>query len=110
MTKDYDTTIPDWKNMPDSECLLRKSWEDFYPSAQQITQDKWKRDPTPDEISDIFEKCHDMDCENDSYWGRVDATCSSYYQDVCNLCGHMECTCCDDCGETPCSCNEETKS
>ena len=31
------------KDMPKPEPLLVKSWEDFFPYSQEITQKKWNR-------------------------------------------------------------------
>lgn len=76
--------IPTWDNMPEPEPLLVKSWEDFFPSAQQITQKKWNRDPKQDEIKDIFESLDEFDCENGTYWASVEYAVELFYDQVEN--------------------------
>lgn len=85
--------IPEWDNMPEAEAILTKSWEDFYPSAHSLTLEKWSRDPTKEEITEIFERCDSMDCECGTYWSTVEEQVRNYYQDNCNVCGFQECMC-----------------
>jgi len=93
----YDTLIPDWEKekMPKPQALVTKSWEDFYPSAQVLTQNCWKRNPTPQEIKDIFDECDDFDCEYGTYWSTIDAVVERYYEDFCSKCGLEDCKCDD---------------
>lgn len=89
----YSTEIPDWKKMPEAQALLTKSWEDFYPYAQSYTQKHWNRNPTKQELVDIFESCDDWDCEYSTYWSEVDNAVDNYYADFCNVCGKDDCEC-----------------
>ena len=88
--------FPKWDKMPKHEALLTKSWEDFYPEAHTITQEKWKRDPFKEEITEIFQRCDSIDCEYGTYWSTVEHEVRNYYQDNCNVCGFQECKCEDE--------------
>jgi len=77
-----DYKIPTWDNMPDPEPLLVKSWEDFYPAAQQITQQKWNRDPKQDEMIEIFQSLDEFDCDTGTYWGSVEYAAELFYDDL----------------------------
>ena len=69
------------KDMPEPEPLLVKSWEDFFPYTQKITQKKWNRDPTKQEMIDVFESLDEIDCENGTYWTSVECTIDVYFED-----------------------------
>jgi len=68
------------KDMPEPEPLLVKSWEDFFPYSQEITQKKWNRDPTKAEIIDVFERLDEIDLEYGTYWSSVEYTVDNYFQ------------------------------
>lgn len=72
--------FPEFTDMPEPAPLLTKSWEDFWEYAREITQKKWKRDPSREEIIGIFESCNDMDCENGTYWSTVSEAVRRYYE------------------------------
>lgn len=85
--------IPNWDQMPEPTALLTKSWEDFYPEAQSVTQEKLMRDPTKEEITAIFQKCDFFDCEDGTYWSTVEQTVRTYYENCCSVCKSRECKC-----------------
>lgn len=91
MTEFTDT----WKDMPQAVAILTLSWEDIVPTATQITQSKWKRNPTEDEIKEIFEHVahRGLDCESGTYWTLIEVECQDYYQGGCTKCGIGECDC-----------------
>jgi len=70
------------KDMPDPEPLLVKSWEDFFPHAQEITQEKWNRDPTKQEMIDVFNRLDDFDCQDGTYWSSVEYAVYTYFEDL----------------------------
>ena len=82
MTEYSDQSYFQDKDMPDPEPLLVKSWEDFFPAAQEYTQKKWNRDPTKEEMIDVFECLDDFDCEDGTYWTSVEYTVKRYFQDL----------------------------
>lgn len=87
----YDTTIPDFEEMPKPVAVLTQSWEDFYPSAQKYTQEHWNRNPTKEELIGIFNSELDWDCEYSTYWSEVDNAVEKYYEDFCKVCGTDTC-------------------
>lgn len=89
----YDTTIPDFKDMPEPVAVLTKSWEDYYPSAQRYTQEHWKRNPTKEEITALFDDDFNWDCEYSQYWSEIDNAVDQFFSDYCNVCGKEDCEC-----------------
>ena len=45
---------PDFKDMPKPAAVRTLSWEDIWDEAQETCQDRYDRDPTREEIIDIF--------------------------------------------------------
>ncbi len=91
--------IPNFEGMPEPHAILTLSWEDIWPSAQTYTQDHWKRDPTAQEIKEIFQYIihKGLDCEDGTFWSIVSFRVEMYYEDdFCIKCGNKECQCGDD--------------
>ena len=79
-----DDDFPEWKDMPKSHPLLTLSWEDVFEQAKKESQNKFKRNPTRDEVDKIFQtiKQHGMDCEFDTFWDTVDRHAVDFYSNV----------------------------
>lgn len=70
--------------MPESHPILTLSWEDVYDKAKDVTQSKFGRDPTQDEVTSIFEdvKRVGMDCESGTFWATVEECANSFYANI----------------------------
>ena len=75
--------IPIWDDMPKPTPILTLSWEDIWGEAVNVTKSKFGRMPTKEEIKELFEITmqRGMDCESDSFWGRIQYEVSEYYSD-----------------------------
>ena len=78
---DGSFNIPTWDDMPKPAAILTLSWEDIWGEAADVTNDKFGRMPAKEEIKELFETTmqRGMDCEYDSFWGRVQHEVSEYY-------------------------------
>lgn len=77
----------EWSDMPEPQCMVKLSWEDVYHKAEQITQEKLKRDPTEKEIKELFEIIihKGLDMGNSTFWGTLDYHCQEYYDEKENI-------------------------
>ena len=82
-TPDDREEAPTWDDMPKPAAILTLSWEDIWGEAADVTNDKFGRMPTKEEIKELFEITmhRGMDCESDSFWSRVQYNISEYYRD-----------------------------
>ena len=78
--------FPKWENMPESQPIVTLSWEDIYYKAEPVTQEEFKRNPTQEEIKELFDFIHHkgMDMEDGTFWGTVEVYCQEYYGEVDN--------------------------
>lgn len=78
--------FPDWKDMPESQPIVTLSWEDIYDKAEVITQEKFQRNPTQEEIKELFDHIlqKGMDMEDGTFWSTVEYYCQEYYDEVKN--------------------------
>ena len=76
--------FPEWKDMPESQAIVTLSWEDVYYKAEPITQEEFGRDPTKDEIKELFHHIlhKGIDMEDGTFWGSVEVLCQEYYDEV----------------------------
>ena len=70
-----------WDGMPKPAAILTLSWEDIWGEAADVTNSKFGRMPTKEEIKELFEITmhRGMDCESDSFWSRVQYNIGEYY-------------------------------
>ena len=80
-TDDDQDKTPAWDDMPKPAAILTLSWEDIWGHAADVTNSKFGRMPTKEEIKELFEITmhRGMDCESDSFWGRVQYNIGEYY-------------------------------
>ena len=83
MEADGSLKIPTWDDMPKPTPILTLSWEDIWSEAADITKSKFGRMPTREEIKELFGMTiqRGMDCDSDSFWGRVQCNIDEYYRD-----------------------------
>ena len=81
---DDESAIPSWDGMPKSKPILVLSWEDIYPYARDNAREYLGREPTKDDVRDIFERIDrvGMDSETDSFWGVVGFHTDEYYSNL----------------------------
>ena len=81
-TDDDQSKIPSWDDMPKPAPLIVLSWEDIYPYARNSARERFDRDPTKEEIREIFRMIErkGMDCEDGTFWSTVEYYTSEYYQ------------------------------
>ena len=78
-----EDAFPDWKDMAKPKPFLMLSWEDVYDKANVLTQERLRRRPTREEITEIFDSFDstDVDCEYDTFWTKVEACVIAYYDE-----------------------------
>ena len=76
--------FPKWPDMPKSVPMIELSWEDIYENAKDITQDRFKRNPTKEEIKELFNiiEHKGLDAESGTFWATISVRCSTYYDGI----------------------------
>lgn len=74
----------EWTDMPEPKSMLTLSWEDIYSIAEDISQNELQRNPTQEEIKELFSiiSQRGMDPESGMFWGTVEVSCQEYYDNL----------------------------
>jgi hypothetical protein len=73
-----------WVGMPESQPIVTLSWEDIYYTAKSIAQEECKRNPTQEEIKELFDiMLHKgINMSDEVFRVTIKVYCQKYYDEV----------------------------